>query len=271
MYVLKHMPAKTRMKPAMPGVPSARIKKWLQLQTQYQHQKVHKPSARQWHDHARSLTSNQTLQKPLVPKTPSIPRLTTSGNKTVTQRTIKHDANRSKIFSVSETTTTRYSAGIALRHEDTNTTTLNMESRYYSANGRSWIEPIQKCTDHFPAPSQCTGARDTESTFNTKGLALILLSNETIRKWFDHWQAFCLFQIKAQPSLVSSSEQNLVKIPIPRVQFKENDYHWFSSRHQLCPSWGHRRKRGSLWSKIKSNNIKKPSKEGIMEISKLFI
>ena len=54
MYVLQHMPAKTRMKPAMPGVPSARIKKWLQLQTQYQHQKVHKPSARQWHDHARS-------------------------------------------------------------------------------------------------------------------------------------------------------------------------------------------------------------------------
>lgn len=123
------------------------------------------------------LTSNQTLQKPLVPKTPSIPRLTTSGNKTVTQRTIKHDANRSKIFSVSETTTTRHSAGIALRHEDTNTTTLNMESRYYSANGRSWIEPIQKCTDHFPAPSQCTGARDTETAFNTKGLALVRLSN----------------------------------------------------------------------------------------------
>lgn len=179
MDVLQHMPAKTRMKPAMLGVPSVGIKKWLQLQTQYQHQKVHKPSARQWHDHARSLTSNQTLQKPLVPKTPSIPRLTTSGNKAVTQRTIKHDANRSKIFSVSW--------GHQYHYPQHGKSVLLSERSIVNRAHTKMYRPLS--STQAVHRSQRYWNRLQHKRLNTRPIKQRAL----IRKWFDHWQTFCLF------------------------------------------------------------------------------
>lgn len=141
--------------------------------------KVHKPSARQWHDHARSLTSNQTLQKPLVPKTPLIPRLTTSGNKTVTQRTVKHDANRSKIFSVS--------CGHQYHYPQHGKSVLLSERSIVNRAHTKMYRPLS--STQAVHRSQRYWNRLQHKRLSTRPIKQRAL----IRKWFDHWQTFCLF------------------------------------------------------------------------------